>query len=49
MKVVKKVTIPDRLRGGKSLPRGGMCPWWVPPPPSSAAYVKPIYDNMRTS
>ena len=38
-KGVKKVTIPDSLKGGggvlkgKFLPRGGTCPWCPPPPP----------------
>ena len=39
LKEVKKVTIPDSLRGGH-------VPLVPPPPPTSAAYFKPIYDNM---
>ena len=43
LKGVKKVTTPDSLKGdtkGQILTK---------PPPTSAAYVKPIYDNMRTN
>ena len=47
--MVKKVTVPDSLKGGalkgKSLPKGGTCPWCplpVPPPMPSSSSIKAL-------